>query len=48
MVKAQGVPLVEANLPDHNQYVGGLHPNAKGNEAIAEQLAPVIKKFMGR
>ena len=47
MVEGEGVPFVVADLKDHSEYYGGPHPNPKGNEAIAEQLAPIISKVMG-
>jgi lysophospholipase L1-like esterase len=40
--EAHGALFVDANLTRHSQYFNGLHPNASGNEAIAEQLAPII------
>ena len=48
MVEGEGVPFVVADLKDHSEYYGGPHPNPKGNEAIAEQLATIIAKVVGR
>lgn len=48
MVEGEGVPFVVAKLTDHSEYYGGPHANPRGNEAIAEQLAPIIAKVMGR
>ena len=48
MVEREGAPFVVADLRDHSEYYGGPHPNPRGNEAIAKQLAPIISKVMGR
>ena len=42
-VEAEGVQFVPANLPDRSFYHDEYHPSPKGNKAIADQLAPVLR-----